>query len=71
MTAKAPGRTANVTPVFGVNPIDGYRYGTASYGVRGFRAHCPECGYLHPSPPEATLNYRTAQSHAQKHRCKR
>lgn len=50
---------ATITPAMGVGP-------GGRIIRRGFRAHCPECGYLSP-----VTGYRTAGRRVTNHRCPR
>lgn len=58
MTARAPERTADVTPAYGMRPVGGW-------GLRGWRAHCPACGFL----SRLYTHIRNAEYGARTHRC--
>lgn len=57
MSAPAQGRTAKITPAYGMRDVGGF-------GIRGWRAHCPACGYL-----GRLTSYRNCEYAARKHRC--
>lgn len=48
---------AKPTPVYGMRP--------SGYGVRGWRVHCPDCGYL----SQMYENYMSPKRRASEHRC--
>lgn len=51
-------RTAKAVAVYGMRPVGGF-------GVRGFRAHCGECGYL----SRLYDNVMGCERRSQRHRC--
>lgn len=50
--------SAQTVPNYGMRPVGGF-------GIRGFRAHCRDCGYL----SKFYLNYGGARSNAVAHKC--
>lgn len=62
MSVAAAGRTAEVTPVYGMREVGGF-------GIRGWRVFCPECGHLHPARV-VHRNVKTSKQQASDHRCR-
>jgi hypothetical protein len=58
VSAPAKGRTAKITPAYGMRPVGGF-------GIRGWRVHCPVCGHL----SRLHTGYRGCEHAARHHRC--
>jgi hypothetical protein len=58
VTARLPTTTADVVPAYGMREAGGF-------GLRGWRVHCPHCGYL-----SRVYEHRRTISEVQRaHRC--
>jgi hypothetical protein len=58
MSAPVKGRTAKITPAYGMRAVGGF-------GIRGWRAHCSACGFL----SHLITSYRGCEYAARRHRC--